>query len=86
MDLGYAITIHKSQGSEYDHVCIVIPEFNTFVTKKMLYTAVTRAKQKVTVLTTENTLNQVVLNNADLNRKTLLQEFIKEDERTSFKK
>lgn len=86
LDLGYAITIHKSQGSEYDHVCIVIPEFNTFVTKKMLYTAVTRAKQKVTVLTTENTLNQVVLNNADLNRKTLLQEFIKEDEGTSLKK
>ena len=74
LDLGYAITIHKSQGSEYNHVCIVLPEYSSFVTKKMLYTAVTRAKQKVTILTTEGTLTKVIANNADLNRKTIIKE------------
>ncbi len=81
IDLGYAITIHKSQGSEYDHVCVVLPEFNNFVTKKMLYTAITRAKKKITVITTEGTLDQVICNNADLNRKTILKVLIAQDKK-----
>lgn len=74
IDLGYAITIHKSQGSEYEHVCIVLPEYSPFVTKRMLYTAVTRAKSKVTILTTAGTLEQIIKNNVDLNRKTIIRE------------
>ena len=49
-DTCYAITIHKSQGSEYDHVMIVLPAdiqmaySNPVLTKELVYTAVTRAK------------------------------------------
>ncbi len=45
--LAYALTIHKTQGSEYDNVKIFIPENDNFVTQRMLYTAITRAKKKV---------------------------------------
>jgi len=44
----YATTVHKSQGSEFDNIYIVIPEhFSRVLTKELLYTAVTRAKKKV---------------------------------------
>lgn len=45
--LGYAITIHKSQGSEYDEVLIPLLRNTRFVTRNLLYTAVTRAKTKL---------------------------------------
>jgi exodeoxyribonuclease V alpha subunit len=51
----YAITIHKSQGSEYDHVLIVLPadvqavHSNPVLTKELVYTAVTRAKTRVDI-------------------------------------
>ena len=42
---GYCITIHKSQGSEYDHIAIILPDKqNQILSKELLYTAVTRAK------------------------------------------
>jgi exodeoxyribonuclease V alpha subunit len=44
----FAMTIHKSQGSEFDEVLIVLPEqMNPVLTKELLYTAITRAKQTV---------------------------------------
>lgn len=45
--LGYAITIHKSQGSEYDEVLIPLLRNTRFLTRNLLYTAVTRAKKKL---------------------------------------
>ncbi|MBW2456677.1 MAG: exodeoxyribonuclease V subunit alpha [Deltaproteobacteria bacterium] len=46
----YATTVHKSQGSEFDHVCLVLPKkASAVVTRELLYTAVTRAKRQVTV-------------------------------------
>lgn len=50
LELAYAITIHKSQGSDFDNVILVIPEraFNT--TTEMLYTALTRFKKKTYLL------------------------------------
>lgn len=74
MDLGYAITIHKSQGSEYDHVCIILPEYSSFITKKMLYTAVTRAKEKVTIITAPGVLEKIIHNDTDTHRNTILKE------------
>jgi len=54
----YAMTIHKSQGSEYDRVLIVLPELENsqLLTRELLYTAVTRAKSNVTIMATEKTL------------------------------
>ncbi|MDA0254338.1 MAG: ATP-dependent RecD-like DNA helicase, partial [Planctomycetota bacterium] len=51
IDTVHALTIHKSQGSEYDHVVVVLPErASRLLTKELLYTAVTRAAEKVTVI------------------------------------
>ncbi|MBK7741625.1 MAG: exodeoxyribonuclease V subunit alpha [Saprospiraceae bacterium] len=48
----YAMTIHKSQGSEFDEVLIILPENreNILLTRELLYTAITRAKEKVTIV------------------------------------
>lgn len=48
-DLAWAISIHKSQGSEFDHVFILLPEGSEVFTKELIYTAVTRAKKTVTI-------------------------------------
>lgn len=63
IELGYAMTIHKSQGSEYVNVDIIIPEYSSFITRKMLYTAVTRAKVKVRLWTTKEILTKIILSN-----------------------
>jgi len=51
----FAMTIHKSQGSEYDQVLVVLPDNINIpiLTRELLYTAVTRAKSKVTVQASE---------------------------------
>ena len=47
----WAMTIHRSQGSEYDDVLVVLPrEESPLATRELLYTAITRAKKRVTVL------------------------------------
>lgn len=55
LNLAYAITIHKSQGSEFKHVIITLPEKPANMLKRnLLYTAVTRAKKTVYVLAEGN--------------------------------
>ena len=58
----YAMTIHKSQGSEYDHVLVLLPEEteNELLTAELLYTAITRAKQKVVLQVTPQTLEKAI--------------------------
>ena len=47
----HALTIHKSQGSEYGHAIVVLPEKpSRIVTRELLYTGVTRARDRVTVV------------------------------------
>ncbi len=47
----YAITVHKSQGAEYDHVAIWLPRYDhPLLTRELLYTAMTRARKSVTLL------------------------------------
>jgi exodeoxyribonuclease V alpha subunit len=53
INFGYSITIHKAQGSDFEHVLLVLPEKSSFVTKELLYTAVTRAEKKLILLTSE---------------------------------
>lgn len=50
LELAYAITVHKSQGSEFGTVFLIIPDPCFLLTREMLYTALTRQKQKVVVL------------------------------------
>jgi len=50
----FAMTIHKSQGSEFDEVLIVMPEImNPVLTKELLYTGITRAKNRVDIVTSQ---------------------------------
>lgn len=55
----FAITIHKSQGSEYDHVTMFLPkqEGHPLLNNQILYTGITRAKKTVTIIATEETFN-----------------------------
>ncbi|SKA57974.1 DNA helicase/exodeoxyribonuclease V, alpha subunit [Succinivibrio dextrinosolvens DSM 3072] len=47
---GYAMTIHKSQGSEYDKVCMILStDLNPVMTKELVYTGITRAKKHVCI-------------------------------------
>lgn len=50
LELAYAITVHKSQGSEFGIVFLVIPDPCFLLTREMLYTALTRQKDRVVVL------------------------------------
>ena len=69
----YSITIHKSQGSEKDNVHILITEdASNMLTKKLLYTAVTRAREKVFIYTMGNALEQCIQNKRRTNRITSL--------------
>lgn len=50
LELAYALTIHKAQGSEFDTVFLVLPRSPQMLTRELLYTALTRQKQQVVVL------------------------------------
>jgi hypothetical protein len=50
LELAYALTVHKAQGSEFEVVFLVLPHSPQMLTRELLYTALTRQKQKVVVL------------------------------------
>jgi len=61
-DTVFAMTIHKSQGSEFDHVVLLLPEKQgeKLLTRELLYTGVTRAKNSVLLQTTKDVLLKCV--------------------------
>lgn len=60
-ETAFAMTIHKSQGSEYDHVVVMLPpEGSPLLTRELLYTAVTRAKRSVTLIGSATALDTAV--------------------------
>ena len=77
MDLGYAATTHKTQGSEYNIAGICIPEYSDFITRRALYTAVTRAKRSLTIWSSPEVLRKIIMNNKEEYRRTFLSEFPK---------
>jgi exodeoxyribonuclease V alpha subunit len=57
----YALTIHKSQGSEYDHAIVVLPEGGgRLLTRELLYTGVTRAAKRVTVIGSREVIESAI--------------------------
>lgn len=73
MDLAYAITIHKSQGSEFPIVHIVLPEDGRMMmTRRLIYTAITRAKQKVIIYNQGSSLQDAIADRAEKPRVTML--------------
>ena len=78
--LSYAITIHKSQGSEFDAVVIPVVGGNPMMmTRNLLYTGVTRAKKMVVLVGGMNHISYMIHNEYTNNRKTLLKELLKEE-------
>ncbi len=60
----FAMTIHKSQGSEFDEVVVVLPdEDNRILSRELIYTAVTRAKKSVNVVAKRQVLSQALARN-----------------------
>lgn len=79
LDLSYAITIHKSQGSEFDCVLIpMMPASFMLLNRNLLYTSITRAKKLVILLGEKKILKQMVRNNNESKRLTNLSFWIKE--------
>jgi exodeoxyribonuclease V alpha subunit len=60
-DNAWAISVHKSQGSEFDEVMLVLPETpSPVITRELLYTAITRAKSKITIVSNEKVLRHAI--------------------------
>lgn len=59
-EFAYVLTIHKSQGSEYDTVWIILPPGSEEFGKELVYTGVTRAKKESLLLTTQEVLKQTL--------------------------
>lgn len=77
--LAYAITIHKSQGSEFDAVIIpVFEQHYNMLYRNLIYTGLTRAKKLAIFVGTRKALAMAIGNNKSLERKTLLPYFLKE--------
>lgn len=65
MALAYALTVHKSQGAEYKNVYILLPsKASAMMNRNLLYTAVTRAKEKVVVISVGDSLNKAITSKA----------------------
>ena len=82
LQLAYAITIHKSQGSEFP--VVVVPLVNgppTIINKNLLYTAITRAKRAVVIVGSKKILALMVHNNYVAARTTNLKRFIVESDK-----
>lgn len=81
LDFAYAVTVHKSQGNEFD--AVVIPMFSgppQLYNRNLLYTAVTRAKKTLVLVGNPQTVEYMVNNNRRTKRYSGLKEFLLRDE------
>ncbi len=80
LEMAYAVTVHKSQGSEFD--CVIIPLLNVpkkLCYRNLLYTAVTRAKKLLILVGNKTVAKEFVANDKKTLRYTLLKYFLWED-------
>ena len=81
LELAYAVTIHKSQGSEYPAVILpLLSGPRMLMNRNLLYTAVTRARKCVTVVGSEETVCQMIQNEREQRRYSTLDVRIREME------
>jgi exodeoxyribonuclease V alpha subunit len=77
LEHAYAITVHKSQGSEFPVVVMpVFPVAPTLATRNLLYTAITRAEQMVVLVGSENRLRAMIDNDSGRDRHSALKDFL----------
>lgn len=75
--LAYAISVHKSQGSEYDNVVVVLPSnMKRMLYNKLVYTAVTRAKKSLIIIGSIDSLNYAIETNYSVYRNTSLKNIL----------
>lgn len=80
IELAYAITVHKSQGCEFEIVIIPIMDgFSKLSYRSLLYTAVTRAKKMLIIIGQEEEIQKMVDNNRSARRYTCLKKMLKND-------
>jgi len=77
LSLAYAMTIHKSQGSEFKAVVLLLPTtYEGFMLRQLVYTGLTRAKEYCMVLSAANAMYKYVTNEQRVRRYTLLKELL----------
>ena len=60
-DTAWAMTVHKSQGSEFNHAALILPtQLSPVITRELIYTAITRARQRLSLYTDERVLIQAI--------------------------
>jgi len=73
----YAISIHKAQGSEFDVVVLpIVRSYSRMLYQKLIYTAVTRAKQKLYIIGSINALKMAATNTSEDMRRTTIKEYL----------
>ncbi len=80
LELAYAITVHKSQGSEFNAVILpLLGGFDKLYYRNLLYTAVTRAKKKLIIVGSKNVVEAMVANDRRTLRYTCLKDMIEKE-------
>ena len=60
-ETAWAMTVHKSQGSEFNHAALILPtQLSPVVTRELVYTAITRARQRLSLYADERVLSQAI--------------------------
>jgi exodeoxyribonuclease V alpha subunit len=73
LKLAYAVTVHRCQGSEFDHIILpIMPSQGIMLQRNLLYTAVTRARKRVWLIGSVQAVQRAVDNNQVVNRNTVL--------------
>ena len=87
LELAYAITIHKSQGSEYPAVVLpILSGPRPLMNRNILYTAVTRGKKCVTIVGNKDTVREMIQNKSEQMRYSSLCRRLQELEQESLEK
>ena len=84
LELAYACTVHKSQGSEYRVVLLIMdPAHANMHTRQIVYTALTRAKERCIVIGSRKAFSRAVQNETQAERKSLLSYFLRKSEESA---
>jgi len=81
LDLGYCMTVHKSQGSSSQYVIYITPKAHTYMTNSnLMYVAITRTQKRCFHIGMRKTVNYCLTKKEDYNRNTLLKTFLEKHE------
>ena len=84
LEIAYAITVHKSQGSEFQAVVMpLLGGFPKLYYRNLLYTAVTRARRLLIMIGSQKVIYQMVENNRRMNRYTCLRDMLEQQKSTA---